>query len=195
MHAQGRDWGLGLVESGWNWEGTSKGILAGGGGLRRPPPPPAPPAQPQAPRSSSTASGLDTGPWASWQAAPPHLLGDLGHIQLVLELHRQPREAPGTGRGLPAADGVPVAPQGWELPPGHGEDAAQRPGAWCARELLQEGGGHQQLLGARAGRRLGRVPNQGDPGPGPRPSQTSLPHALCQAWGGVDAHHYPASPS
>lgn len=117
---------------------------------------------------------------ASWQAGPPHLLGDLVHIQLVLELCGQLRKALGTGYGLPTADNVPIALQCWLLTLVHSEDPAQLPRARCACELLQEGGGHQQLLEGSVGEELGRSPNQEEPGPWRKTAQASLPHPLCQ---------------
>lgn len=88
-----------------------------------------------------------------------YLLGDLGHVQLIPELSGQPRKAPGAGCSLPTADSVPVALQRWLLPLGHSEYTAQFPGARCTRELLQEGGGKQQLLGAGCRGMAGRSPN------------------------------------
>lgn len=79
--------------------------------------------------------------------AGPHLLGDLGHVQLVPELIGQPREALGTCSSLPTADSILVALQGPLLTLRHSEDSAQLPGAWRAGELLQEGRSQQQLLG------------------------------------------------
>lgn len=80
-------------------------------------------------------------------AGRPHLLGDLGCIQLVPELSSQPRETVSTCCSLPSADRIPVSLQRCLLTPGYSEDPAQLPGAWHARELLQEGRGQQQLLG------------------------------------------------
>ena len=98
------------------------------------------------PRSLAPPPAQAAALWASWQAGP-HLPGDLGHIQLVPEFSSQPCKALGTRCGLPSADGVPVALQRYLLTLGHPEDLAQLPGAWRARELLQEGRGQQQLLG------------------------------------------------
>lgn len=61
--------------------------------------------------------------WASRQAGP-HLLGNLGYIQLVVELSGQPRKALGTGCSLPTADSIPVALQRCLLTLGHSEDLA-----------------------------------------------------------------------
>lgn len=124
-----------------------------------------------------TASGPG-GPQECWHVLQPcsrhaHLLGDLGHIQLIPELSGQPRKALGAGCSLPTADGVPVALQRWLLPLGHSEDTAQFPGAWCTRELLQEGRGKQQLLGADAGEWLGGPPTRRRPEP-------HLSYPLCQ---------------
>lgn len=92
-------------------------------------------------------------------AGGPHLLGDLGHIQLVPELSSQPRKAPGAGCSLPTTHSVLVALKRGLLTLGHSEDPAQLPGAWRACQLLQEGGSQEQLLG---------VGCRGHQGPGSR---------------------------
>lgn len=139
-----------------------------------------------------------TRPQASWQAGPPHLLGDLGHVQLVPELGGQPREAPGTGCGLPTADRVPIALQCRLLTPGHREDPAQLPGAGGAGEPLQEGRGRQQLLGVRESG--WEEPHQEEPRPGPSRPQAALPTHCARAEltgspvGRADTHHHLAFP-
>ena len=139
-------------------------------------------------------------------AGRPHLLGDLGCIQLVPELSSQPREAVSTGCSLPSADCVPVSLQCCLLTPGHSEDPAQLPGAWHARELLQESRGQQQLLGAGCRGMAERSPSQEDTkGLAHRAQGFTLPHpaggsettqVLQQqvgAGGGRETHSHPAS--
>lgn len=82
-----------------------------------------PHSQPWAQGTPASPPAQAVDPWASGQAGA-HLLGNLGHIQLVLELSSQPREALGTGCGPPTADSIPVALQCCLLTLGHREDAA-----------------------------------------------------------------------
>ena len=106
--------------------------------------------------------------YAGWLAGRPHLLGDLGRIQLVPELSSQLREAVGTRHSLPSADRIPVTLQRCLLTPGHSKDPAQLPGAWHARELLQEGRSQQQLLGAGCRGTAEKAPQtRGHQRPGP----------------------------
>lgn len=106
------------------------------------------PPHPQAPSSPRTPPGQSAGLLASWQAGT-HLLGNLGHVQLVPELSGQITEALGTSRSRPTADSIPVVLQVYLMTLGHGKNPTQLPRAWCTCELLQEGRSQQQFLVAR----------------------------------------------
>lgn len=82
--------------------------------------------------------GWSTGLLANWQAGP-HLLGNLGCVQLVPELSGQITEALGTSCSLPAAYSIPVALELYLMTLRHGKNPAQLPRAWGTCELFQKG--------------------------------------------------------
>lgn len=128
--------------------------------------------------------GWSTGLLANWQAGP-HLLGNLGCVQLVPELSGQITEALGTSCSLPTADSIPVALKVYLMTLRHGKNPAQLPRAWSTCELFQKGRSQQQLLRARH-RGLGKFAYQ--------EMSTALPKAA-QCWHDTGEHlsHCPAS--
>jgi hypothetical protein len=87
---------------------------------------------------------------ANWQAGP-HLLSNLGCVQLVPELSGQIAEALGTSCSLPTAHSIPVALKVYLMTLRHGKNPAQFPRTWSTCELFQKGRSQQQLLWARHG--------------------------------------------